>query len=77
MNITLGNYEIELGGDYPEGFDPMVQDNASKTKKLIDGEDTTVGFIYNCVYKQTKALEYLSIIKMLYCIGLWNGFLLS
>tara|TARA_B100000902_G_C27279515_1_gene900865 strand:+ start:1063 stop:1965 length:903 start_codon:yes stop_codon:yes gene_type:complete len=58
MNITIGNYEIELGGDYPEGFDPLVQDNASKTKKLIDGEDTTVGFIYNCVYKQKRALEY-------------------
>jgi len=58
MNITIGNYEIELGGDYPEGFDPLVQDNASKTKKLIDGEETTVGFIYNCVYKQKRALEY-------------------
>ena len=67
MNVTLGNYEIELGGDYPEGFDPMIQDNASKTKKLIDGEDTTVGFIYNCVYKQKRTLEYgLESIRNLY-----------
>ena len=67
MNITIGNYEIELGGDYPEGFDPLVQDNASKTKKLIDGEDTTVGFIYNCVYKQKRSLEYgLESIRNLY-----------
>ena len=67
MNITIGNYEIELGGDFPKGFDPLVQDNSSKKKKLIDGEETTVGFIYNCVYKQKRSLEHgLESIRNLY-----------
>lgn len=53
--ITIGNYHLEIDGDYD---DPLVQDNASDEKILIDGKDITVGFIYNCVYKQRNAFEY-------------------
>tara|TARA_Y100001934_G_scaffold282426_1_gene396130 strand:- start:1418 stop:2311 length:894 start_codon:yes stop_codon:yes gene_type:complete len=53
--ITIGNYHLDIDGDYD---DPLVQNNASDEKILIDGEDITVGFIYNCVYKQRNAFEY-------------------
>lgn len=53
--IMIGNYHLEIDGDYS---DPLIQNNASSNKTLIDGKDITVGFIYNCVYKQRKAFEY-------------------
>ena len=42
--ILIGNYHLEIDGDYD---DPLIQDNASNEKILIDGKDITVGFIYN------------------------------
>lgn len=54
-DIRIGNYHLEIDGDYEN---PLVQNNASDEKILIDGKDITVGFIYNCVYKQTKSFEY-------------------
>ena len=53
--ILIGNYHLEIDGDYD---DPLVHNNASNEKILIDGKDITVGFIYNCVYKQRKSFEY-------------------
>ena len=53
--ILIGNYHLEIDGDYE---DPLIQNNASNEKILIDGKDITVGFIYNCVYKQRKSFEY-------------------
>ena len=58
IKVNLGNYELSIEGDYREGFDPLVRDNANKKKKVIDETETTVGFIYNCVYKQKASLEY-------------------
>lgn len=58
MNITIGDYEIEISGNHREGFDPRIQNNADTEKHLIDGEKVTVGFIYNAVYKQKSSLEY-------------------
>ena len=55
MNIQIGNYDLEIEGTYD---DPLIQDNSSGEKILIDGEKITVGFIYNCVYKQRKSFEY-------------------
>ena len=55
MNIQIGNYELEIEGNYD---DPLIQNNSSDEKILIDGEKITVGFIYNCVYKQRKSFEY-------------------
>ena len=57
MIITVGNYEIEIDSKNPN-FDPLKQNNASSTKIPIDGEDVSVGFIYNSVYKQKEAFEY-------------------
>ena len=54
-DIRIGNYHLEIDGDYEN---PLVQNNASDEKILIDGKDITVGFIYNCVYKQTRSFEY-------------------
>jgi len=55
MKIEIGKYELDIEGDFSN---PLIQDNADKSKILIDGKDITVGFIYNCVYKQRKAFEY-------------------
>ena len=55
--ILVGNYEIDVDTEN-ENFNPLEQRNDSKNKVLIDGEDITVGFIYNSVYKQKSALEY-------------------
>jgi len=58
MTITIGNYEIEINGDHRNDFDPRIQNNASEERHLIDGEEVTVGFVYNAVYKQKNALEH-------------------
>ena len=55
MNIQIGNYDLEIEGTFDN---PLIQNNASDEKILIDGKDITVGFIYNCVYKQRNAFEY-------------------
>lgn len=57
MIFTIGNYEIEV--DHKNhNFNPLKQNNASSTKIPIDGENVTIGFIYNSVYKQKKSFEY-------------------
>lgn len=57
MKISVGNYEIDVDTK-KENFNPLEQRNDSANKVLIDGEDITVGFIYNSVYKQKSALEH-------------------
>ena len=36
--ILIGNYHLEIDGDYD---DPLVHNNASNEKILIDGKDIT------------------------------------
>ncbi len=55
MNIQIGNYDLEIEGTFD---DPLIQNNSDEEKILIDGKKITVGFIYNCVYKQRKSFEY-------------------
>jgi hypothetical protein len=57
MKVSIGEYEIEVPHK-DESFKPLEQNNASLDKTVIDGEDITVGFVYNAVYKQKRALEY-------------------
>ena len=64
MNIQIGNYDLEIEGTFD---DPLIQNNSNEEKILIDGKKITVGFIYNCVYKQRKSFEYgLRSIRKLY-----------
>ena len=55
MNIQIGDYDLEIEGTFD---DPLIQNNCNDEKILIDGKKITVGFIYNCVYKQRKSFEY-------------------
>lgn len=52
MNIQIGDYDLEIEGTFD---DPLIQNNCNDEKILIDGEKITVGFIYNCVYKQRNS----------------------
>ena len=55
MNIQIGDYDLEIEGTFD---DPLIQNNCNDEKILIGGKKITVGFIYNCVYKQRKSFEY-------------------
>jgi len=55
MNIQIGDYDLEIEGTFD---DPLIQNNCNDEKIIIDGKKITVGFIYNCVYKQRKSFEY-------------------
>ena len=55
MNIQIGDYDLEIEGTFD---DPLIQNNCNDEKILIDGKKITVGFIYNCVYKQRKSFEF-------------------
>ena len=57
MKLSIGNYEIEVPNK-DNNFQPLEQNNASSERTVIDGNDITVGFVYNAVYKQKRALEY-------------------
>ena len=48
MKIDLGTYELDCN------FDPREQFNNDEEKLPIE----SIGFIYNCVFKQQKAFEY-------------------
>lgn len=48
MKIELGDYVIECD------IDPTEENNASNKKIPIE----SIGFIYNCLFKQKKAFEY-------------------
>jgi len=54
MKVSIGGYEIEVPHK-DESFQPLEQNNASSERTVIDGNDITVGFVYNAVYKQKKS----------------------
>ena len=59
MDYFLGNYKFK------SDFDPKVVNNAFKEKKPIND----IGFIYNCLFKQKKAISTKISIKLVakYC----------
>lgn len=48
MKFEIGNYTLECD------IDPTIEKNASDKKIPIE----SIGFVYNCVFKQKKAFEY-------------------
>lgn len=48
MKIEIGNYILDCD------IDPTVENNASDTRYPIE----SIGFVYNCLFKQKKAFEY-------------------
>jgi len=57
MKIELGNYVIECD------IDPTEENNATNKKIPIE----SIGFVYNCLFKQKKAFEYsVEAIKKIY-----------